>query len=69
MTLRIRQALDLSRLIIAGRIESIEEDCCLSGKDGKPRLDTMEAAARPDHRQCLRAVKLIDMALEEIGNE
>jgi len=67
MTLRIRQALDLSRDVITGTIEFIEENNCEWDKHAdKPKLDTMDALARPEYRRCLRAVKLIDMALEEL---
>ena len=65
-TTRIKQALDLARSIISDHTEEIEENSCLADAKGKPMIEHMTPAAKPDYRRCLRAVKLIDEALKEI---
>jgi len=66
-TTRIRQALDMARIIIMADVESIEERSCEHyPAGGTPRIETMDPLAIPEHRRCLLAVKLIDEALKEI---
>lgn len=60
---QLRAALKSARRFVEAQRDLIIESCCLLDKRLRPRLETLEEAAKPDIRRMDRLLARIDRAL------